>query len=210
MKERKNALAEELNLILKNIEPEGISLRALLYSLSGKGQALLLILMSLPFCQPISLPGFSTILGFFLAFVGLRISFGHQSWLPSYILDRKISKKNFEKIASFAIYITNKLKFFIRTRLVFLVENTLWHIFHGLTITLLAILLALPLPIPFSNLLCGYPILFFGLGLLEEDGVMIILAYIFAILCVIFFLVIAWLGIEGSLLLIDYVFSGGL
>ena len=58
----------------------------------------------------------------------------------------------------------------------------------------LAILLALPLPIPFSNLLAAIPILLISLALLEEDGAFLIAGYVAAIPCTAFFAALFLLG----------------
>lgn len=203
MKGKKNSLATQLNALLLLAKDEDITLRTVIDTLAGKGQAVIMILFSLPFCQPIQIPGFSTPFGLVLAFIGLRVAFGHRVWFPEVILNKKISYDILKKIASIAIKITNKLRFLTSTRLTWLVQTPALHILHGLTITLLAILLALPLPIPFSNLFAAYPILAFGLGLLEDDGVMIIIAYVLSILCLVFFAVVGWFGKEGLVLLLQ-------
>jgi len=183
MKKKVNYLAELLNKLLKDEQDENVSVRVIINALAGRGQAALLILLVLPFCQPIMLPGFSSIFGIISIFIGLRIAFGHRTWVPEKLLEKKIPFSTLKKIAAVAITITDKLRFFTSTRLVYLVNNPILHIFHGLSIALLAFLLALPIPLPFTNLFTAYPILLFGLALLEDDGVMIILAYILFFLC---------------------------
>ncbi|MDP1879414.1 MAG: exopolysaccharide biosynthesis protein [Parachlamydiaceae bacterium] len=193
-KNKRNSLAERLNRLLNLAKKKEVTLKVVMDMLSGKGQAVLLILFSLPFCQPIQIPGFSTPFGIILAFIGLRIAFGHRAWFPKTLLDRKIPYHVLKKIASIAIKITDKLKFLISTRLVWLVQKPILHILHGLTITFLAIFLSLPLPIPFTNLLAAFPLLAFGLGLLEDDGLMIIIGYLLAFLCFFSFVALIWLG----------------
>lgn len=203
MGKRRNSLAEQLNVLLKQANKEAITVKAVIDTLAGKGQAALLILLSLPFCQPIQIPGFSTPFGIVLAFIGLRIAFGRHVWIPKMILDKKISYSTLNRISSIAIKITEKLRFFTSTRIVWLVQNHSLHIFHGLTIALLSMILALPLPIPFSNLFAAFPILAFGFGIVEDDGLMIILAYILTVICFSFFTVLIWFGKEGFSLLLN-------
>lgn len=194
---RSNSLAEQLNYLLIHAQEKGISVKDCLEILAGKGQAILLILLSLPFCQPIQIPGFSTPFGIVLSFIGLRIAFGNHAWFPKALLEKKIPYKIFKKAASIAIKITDKLRFLISTRWTWLVKNPLLRMVNGLVICLLAILMALPLPIPFTNLLAAYPILAFGLALLEDDGVMIAIGYALTIFCFSFFVALAWFGKEG-------------
>lgn len=62
---------------------------------------------------------------------------------------------------------------------------------NGLAICLLGILLALPLPIPLSNLTAAWSILLIAFGILEDDGLFVIIGYLVALLTVLFFFVIA-------------------
>lgn len=197
MKPRRNLLAEKLNELLSLANGEAVSLGKILHVLAGRGQAVLLILFSLPFCQPIQIPGFSTPFGILLCFIGLRIAFGHKVWLPKTILERQISFKTLKKISEIAVKITNKLRFLISTRLTWLVTNPFLHLIHGLMIALLGVLLALPIPFPMTNFFTAYPILAFGLAFLEDDGVMIIIAYALSLICLLFFASLIWFGKEG-------------
>ena len=54
-----------------------------------------------------------------------------------------------------------------------------------------AVLLALPLPIPFSNAIPAWMILLQSLAHLEKDGLFIILPYVQTAVCVFYFLILA-------------------
>lgn len=203
MKIRRNSLAERLNHLLNLAQAQSVSVKVVIETLAGKGQAVLLILFSIPFCQPIQIPGFSTPFGILLAFIGLRIAFGRRAWFPQILLEKKIPYGILKRIASIAIKVTEKLSFLVSTRWEWLVQNSTLNVIHGLTITALAILLALPLPIPFTNLLAAYPILAFGLGILEDDGLMITIGYLLAFLCLSLYIALIWFGKEGILMLIS-------
>ena len=205
MKAKKNVISDEMNRLINESKDDGVSLRLFLKTLSGRGHALFLILLVLPFCQPISIPGFSTVFGLMIAFIGLRIGFGSNAWVPENLLKKKIPKKALRTLAKFSIKLTNKLRYFITTRLTFMLKDKLYPL-HGLTTALLALLLSLPLPIPFTNLLCAYPILFFGFGLLEDDGLMIIIAYLLSFVCFLGFFLLFWFGKEGMQLLFHIYF----
>lgn len=194
MKTRKNSLAERLQYLLDDTKGQDPTFRVIIEHLAKRGLAAVLVLLVLPFCLPIQIPGLSTIFGIILMFIGLRIAFGHRTWIPDMLLDKKISRHTLKKIASVAIKITDKMRFLTSTRLVFIVQNPILHIFHGLAIMILSFLLALPLPIPFTNLFASLPILAFGLGLLEDDGFMIIVAYIFFFICMAVFSSLIFFG----------------
>ena len=152
--------------------------------LSGKGYATLLIIFSLPFCTPLQIPGFSTPFGILLAFLGLRIAFAKRLWWPKWILEKEIPSHVMEKIVKMTIKAVTAVQKILRPRLQVLAKNPLLHRVHGLFVCVLAIFLSLPLPIPMTNLLTAFPILLIGLGLLEDDGIVILMAYLFVLLWV--------------------------
>lgn len=197
MKPRKDSLADALKALLAQANEKDILIKDILSKLVGKGQAALLIIFSLPFCQPIQIPGFSIPFGIMIAFIGLRIAFGRRIWIPQWILNRKISSRVLKKIVDITIKIINKLRFLVSTRLVGLVKNHSLRLMHGLTVAVLGFILAIPLPIPLTNLLAAFPILAFGLGMLEEDGVAIIIAYFLSLVCFAFVGILIWLGKAG-------------
>ncbi len=174
-----------------------VSIRQIFKILSGKGYAALFIVLSFPFCLPLQVPGFSTPSGIILAFLGLRFSCGKRLWWPEWILNKSVSTKFIQKVLPKGIKVfifTNKI---FKPRLLVLTKNPFLHRLHGIIIFLLALLLLLPLPLPLTNLLSASPITLIGLGLLKEDGILIILGYILALLCFTAFLSLALLGTTG-------------
>ena len=206
MKPRRNNLAESFNILLEKSQGKSISLATIFETLSGRGFAALLILFSFPFCFPITIPGLSTPFGLASAYIGLRLAFGKYSWLPQYIMEKKVSYRALTKAASIAIGTTNRLRFFLSSRLIWLVRNSKLRILHGLTIAVLSLLLAMPLPIPFSNTVSAIPLVLFGLALLEDDGLILILAYLFTFFCFAFFATLLWFGKSGVTFLLNSVF----
>lgn len=186
---------ESLELIQEISEKNGhMKVGQIFEVLSEKGFALLLILFSLPFCTPLQIPGFSTPFGLMLSFIGFRIAFRKKTWWPKKILEKEISKENIDKLVQKTKKVLNWLSKITQPRFSFLIENHLFRITNGILIFLMGLILCLPLPIPMSNLLSALPILFFGLGLLEEDGVMIIIAYTLASICFLGFILLISFG----------------
>lgn len=155
--------------------------------LAEKGYAALLVILSLPFCLPVQIPGFSTPFGIALGLLGLRIGLGKQPWWPEFILTRKLSSETVHNITEKTISAVKKMQKVTHPRLYFFTKNPICHRLNGLLVFILAILLALPLPIPLTNLLAALPIFFIGIGILEDDGLFIILGYIFSLICFAFF-----------------------
>ena len=189
------SLNESLQQILKTArEQESISIRTLLTSLAGRGYAVLLIILSIPFCFPINIPGFSTPFGIALAFIGFRIACAKRPWWPKRVLDINIPSKRLTKLVEKAIIVVQGLRKVLYPRINILVNHPVIRRLNGILIALLAILLSFPLPIPMTNMLAALPILCFGIGKLEDDGLVILVGYVLSLLCFAYFIALYLLG----------------
>jgi hypothetical protein len=193
--DQKHTIIDSLQILEKlTDETTEIRLEDIFHILSKKGSATLLVLFSFPFCFPIQIPGFSTPFGLMLCFLGLRIGFAKKPWWPKWVLEKKIKSSQLKALLK---HITKGFLFFkriIHPRMFFLTQNPVLLHLHGLLVFILSLLLSLPLPIPFSNMLAAIPIFFIGLGLLEDDGLMIIIGYLFALACFLAFFGLFWFG----------------
>lgn len=175
-----------------------ISIEEILEILSGKGRSLILILLSLPFCQPFQIPGLSTPFGLFIAFIGFRMAFGKSIWLPKSVMSKTIPSSTLQKISQNGLKFMKKIAHLIHPRLKRMCHHRIMYVSNGLLIVLLGIFLALPLPIPLTNIIAGWAILFMAIGLLEDDGVFILLGYFVSLLIIAFFILLT-LSIEWML-----------
>lgn len=183
-KEKFSSLENNLLRLRDEAQKRSLTIGEILHFLSGKGRVLIIILLSLPFCQPLQIPGLSTPFGLAIAFFGLRLTFGKKVWLPHKLLTKQVSKKKIEKIIDKGLVLIKKVKPFIYSRLNWVCETPLMKIMNGLMICMLGIFLALPLPIPLSNLSAAWAIFLIAFGLLEEDGVFILIGYFIALLTI--------------------------
>lgn len=174
-KHRESGIERSFHLL--QAKNSSLTVTEVLNILAGRGYPLLLTLFVLPFCQPIQIPGFSTPFGILIIFIGLRIAFGHRVWLPKFILNKTLSKEAIHKISQKGLWLTKKLTKFTRPRWEFMSRHPLFHMISGIVISLLGLVLALPLPIPLSNIVVSWAILFISMGLFEDDGFFIILGY---------------------------------
>lgn len=165
-----------------------ISIGEILQTLSGRGPPLFVIFLSLPFCQPIQIPGFSAPFGFVIAFIGLEMAFGKYAWLPERILKTTITANALQRITENFLWLLKKMDYWIYPRLGWLCNYPAQKVVNGLLIFVLAILMALPLPMPFSNLIAAWPMVFLGLGLLEDDGLFILIGYLLSMVTFVFFI----------------------
>lgn len=186
-------LKEDLDILLEKSQRQtAISIGEILEILSGKGRVLILILLSLPFCQPLQIPGLSTPFGLMIAFIGFRLAFSKRAWLPRSVLLKTVPSATIQKISQKCLKLMGKMKRLIHPRFRWLYEHRIMHICNGLLIVLLGIFLALPLPIPLTNLSVGWAIFLISIGLLEDDGVFILTGYFVSLLTIVFFVLLVF------------------
>jgi hypothetical protein len=62
----------------------------------------------------------------------------------------------------------------------------------------------LPLPVPLTDFLPAYSMLFLALGTIERDGYLIVAGYTLTVVTTIYFLLIAILGLAGIKLVLSF------
>jgi hypothetical protein len=180
-------LADSL-LILSELSHAGpITLQTIIDTLAGRGYHLIIAILSLPFCLPIQIPGMSTPFGLIIAFLGIRFTYEHKILLPKRFLEKEISPTLFAKILQKSEWLITKMQKISKPRILWLSKNALCYRLHGVTTAILGLLLALPLPIPLTNIVASMGLLLLHFGLTEDDGVFILAGYFFALITIAFF-----------------------
>ena len=96
---------------------------------------------------------------------------------------------------------THHFERLLRPRLLWLTASPHLLQLHALPIVICALMLLLPLPVPFSNVIPAWGIMLIAGGLLERDGAFIIAGYLAALFTAAFFAAIGYFGVEGVNLL---------
>ena len=190
-------LSEELALILREFEVENVTMREVIALIHGRGYVLLVLLLALPFCTPIPLPGLSTPFGLIIAIVGVRLVFGAKPWLPSRLLDTRLPPATFARVFAVTRRIILGFERLLRPRLLWVTGSSLHAQLHAVPIVICAIFLLLPLPVPFSNAIPAWGIMLIAGGLLERDGGFILAGHFVALLAIVFFSALAITGVEA-------------
>lgn len=166
-----------------------VPLREVIFVLRQRAYLLLIVLLALPFIQPVPLPGLSTPLGLAIVLIALRLSLGQRPWLPMKIQRAKLPAGFFGKVLTITQRLLRFLESVLRPRWPAVTGTALLNQIHAIVILASALILLLPLPIPLSNLLPAWAIFLLACGLLERDGLFIALGYVaFAIGAAYFFL----------------------
>jgi hypothetical protein len=183
-------LSEELAELREHVGTRAVTLREVIYRLRGRAYSLLLILLCLPFTQPIPLPGLSTPIGLAIAFIAMRLALGQRPWLPKKLQRKILPAGFFEKVFALAAWVLRILESFLRPRWPLICANRSALQIHALIMLIAALVLLLPLPIPFSNTFPGWTILLLAAGMLERDGLFILLGYVTFALGALYFILL--------------------
>ncbi|WP_162263106.1 exopolysaccharide biosynthesis protein [Legionella birminghamensis] len=172
-------------IVLLHRHEKSISFGELIKSMGERAFGLITVLFALPSGLPIAvIPGFSFVFGLPIVFIALHLLIGRKSlWLPARLAGQTVDIQTLEKMLAktrpYLLFVERLLK----PRLLFFSSNIAEHV-HGILLLFMSLLLLLP--IPFSNFIFASLIICLGLGLIEKDGLLILLAYLGFIVYAIF------------------------
>jgi hypothetical protein len=193
---RPRRLSEEFDLIVREFEVETVTLREVFTLLHGRGYVLLMMMLALPFCTPVPLPGLSTPLGLIIGIIALRLALGQKPWLPAKLLDTRLPPALFKRVFIITRRIISWFERVLRPRWLWLTAPQWSQQLHAVPVFLCAALLLLPLPVPFSNTIPAWAIMLMAAGLLERDGLFILGGHLASLAAFAFFGAIGIFGIE--------------
>ena len=98
---------------------KSLSLAELKQALKGRGSAMLLVVLALPFCF-VAIPGLSTPFGIAISLIGACLLIGREPWLPRFIMRRRLSSARLAQLLTGATKLARELEKFVRPRLAFL------------------------------------------------------------------------------------------
>ncbi|KAF0152895.1 MAG: Exopolysaccharide synthesis ExoD [Ignavibacteria bacterium] len=191
-KQTKDSLCEKLQMVINNLPKEELTLSEIRDLLGRDGMLLFIALLTIVFLIPVSIPGISTIFGATILLIGISMLFGWNIWLPSKFLQKELPAGKLRNGFNLGLkWFTRLEKISKPHRLVWLTENRTSEIINSSSIILAALLLMMPFGlIPFSNTLPAIALLFFAIGILQKDGVSILLGHLSNIATIIYFAIL--------------------
>jgi hypothetical protein len=167
---RPRRLSVELQILSDSAEHSDLTMGDLVNRLEGRVYTLLLVILALPFCQPIMLPGLSTPFGMVIALLGLRFALRQHPWLPQRLLKTNLSGKYLPRILHGSARVLGGIEKLLHPRLLFLFDYRLTQFLAGMAVFFSGLMLLLPLPIPFSNMLPSLTVVLVASSFSERDG----------------------------------------
>lgn len=199
-------LSTDLADILREAKGRSLTLGELEEILQGRGFALFILLLVLPFIFPIAIPGLSVPFGIVVLFMGMRIALGRKPSLPAFILGRRVKYSALEKIVGIGQKICAKMEKVVRPRMHFLQRWPGMINLIGLGIASGGLLLCLPLPplIPLSNTIPAVAVLLLTAGMIERDGLLVLLGHVANVGAWVYFIVMFIVVGDGLRMLARY------
>ena len=197
MQAKISPLQEHLIVLEEECKKGDLTLSKLFQVFGNDSHYVIILFLILPFMQPIPLFGLSTPFGFLIGVVAWLAYVKKPPFVPMRWKQKIMPAAVVLKIAHGFTTLFDKISFLIHPRWGFLLVgafrsmNTFLVIFN-------CVLLALPLPVPFTNTGPACAIFSMALATLEDDGLFVLLSYLFTILTLIYFGLIAR-GVESGL-----------
>ncbi|MFZ5644246.1 MAG: exopolysaccharide biosynthesis protein [Bacillota bacterium] len=193
----KNGFSKTLYVLLQSVPENGMTLHELIERLQHRGLLVLCMILTIPFLLPVSIPGSSTPFGLAIFLIGLGVISDKSPRLPKRIMKFKISMNNLIPMLEKGAKLFEKIERIMCPRIDVLTKAAIIRQFNSILLLFSALVLMFPLPLPLSNTLPAYSVLFLSAGSIEEDGLLIIMGYMTVVLSILYFGVLALVGLEG-------------
>ncbi|MBB4953577.1 hypothetical protein H4S14_001706 [Agrobacterium vitis] len=161
-------------------ERDGLTIGDALTLTDGISFGFIMLMLALPALIPIPGP-FGLVFGSALAIVALQFAAGIGSiWLPHFLRNRQLSPSAYEALHRHADPVLRRIEAVVRPgRMKALTGRAMPYIL-GLPVFTLAV--AIALPIPFGNIIPVVAICMLAIGLIERDGLMVLLGLLLTLI----------------------------
>ena len=168
-------IADRLDAITSGVEESSVSLGWILDQLHERAFGLFLLILALPCCIPF-LYGIPQIVALPLLFVAAQIVFGRRvPWLPENLRRRQVRVASLNDLSRRARPTLSWIEALCRPRLSALTRAPFDRLV-GLALVLFSASILVPLP--GTNTVPGFAVVLVSMGLLQRDGVVVILGSI--------------------------------
>lgn len=196
--EGKKRFSQILDAIGADERRERVSVSDLMRAMDARAVAALILLFALPNVVPTP-PGTSSILGLPLLYLTAQMMLGKLPWLPAIIADRSMTRADFNTFVGRVTPLLARVERLLRPRMLFITSARGEQVIGGLCLVLAIVL---SLPIPLGNMLPALAISLMALGVLERDGVWVVIGAIVGALSMVIVSGVVWALAKAALFLI--------
>ena len=190
-------LSAELHQLAETFRERKVTLRELIAVLGDRATALLVVILALPFCAPVSIPGLSIPFGAVILLLSAGYATGRPLWLPAKLLAVELPPRFFRGLLEATSRLLGWIEWRMRPRWLWFTASRGWLRLHALAVCAGAFLLLLPLGgIPFTNTLPALVVVVGTLGMLERDGAAVAAAYGLLVATLAYFALFAGVAFE--------------
>jgi len=194
-------LSDVLTRIANDPKRDRIAVGDFLRAMQERAFGPLMLIFALPNVLPTP-PGTSSVLGAPLVFLAAQLALGRSPWLPPIIARRSIARKDFAAFVGKATPWLAKAERLLQPRLGALAHPPAEYVV-GLVCFVLSVVLVLPIPL--GNMLPALAICVMALGILERDGIWILVGMAIALTSLGVVSGVVWAFVKASLFVIHSV-----
>ena len=193
-----HGLADDLRRLEEKANGMPISMGEVLATLEDRGHAVAILLLAAPFVI-IPIPGLSTIVGMAVLMLSFGVLLNTKPWLPKFIAKRQISPEGLRRLVGGTTKVLSRMERLVKPRMKWLTSKA-WHWVIGFSLVWATIALMLPIPIPGNNIPPAIGVLLLALGLLERDGLFVLIGHLYTLIMWVILIVVAilfWEAVNG-------------
>ena len=169
------AISQRLHQLVEEAEGPSVTLGWVMSRLHEQAFGLFLLILALPCCIPF-LYGIPQVVALPLMFVSAQILIGRQApWLPERLRAREVKTEGLSSLATRAEPWLHRIEAISRPRLSALIRAPADRLV-GLALVLFSASILVPLPS--TNTVPGFAVVIVAMGLLQRDGILVILGSI--------------------------------
>ena len=173
--EREARTSQILADLAQSGEGDTVSIGDILAHVRGRAYGVALLLVLVPAFLPLPI-GTGAISGPLVIAIGLQMLLTlRQPWLPRRTKRREIRRATLTRFAQRMQRVLGRLERACKPRLAGLTKSTYAHMFTGMQLILLGILLSLPIPL--TNYPLGLLLLIYAITIVERDGALLLVAW---------------------------------
>ncbi|PBS13333.1 exopolysaccharide biosynthesis protein [Lysobacteraceae bacterium NML93-0792] len=186
------SLREQLQTLIRELPDGDVEVGPLVDELGAQGMLMLVILLTLVFLIPVSIPGVSTVFGAVIVLVGIARIAGRPLWMPGAVRRRSVPAGRMRAALDTGLKWVRRLERITRPgRMAGLTHGRAVGLFNDAALILGAVLLMAPFGfIPFSNTVPGVALMCLAIGLLQRDGLMVLLGHVMNVVTIVYFAIL--------------------